>query len=130
MAAHMHGMRMGKRMFLAGLILLGPPAMTVAQAQEHPPETEALESGEFNAKPTPEDTSTYPEDDATEGKPVTIEELRVGAFVRGYRIEPRRGLPYYLHGFEADDRFDRFKDDELDSPGTAQWELLRWKRKP
>lgn len=111
---------MTNRIVLAGLGVASLVALT-ANAQETPTDLEPLDSIELNLE-------LDPDFDVTPSEDQVVHELRVRGWVRGYRIEPKWGAPYYLYDIDGNGRFDRINESELSSPGTAQWELFRKKR--
>ena len=111
---------MDNRTILAGLAVAGSLVLT-ANAQETPTDLEPLDSIEL-------DLDLDPDFDVTPSEDQVVQELRVRGRVRGYRIEPKWGAPYYLYDLDGNGRFDRINESELSSPGTAQWELFRKKR--
>ena len=56
----------------------------------------------------------------------TLHEFRVDEKVYGYRVQPRRGAPYYLFDTDNNGVLDRIN--ENDAPlAVPQWELFRWR---
>lgn len=100
------------RTFAALLMSL---TMSAALGQAPPPELE----------PLPELEPRYEIVPKGDGKQ-TLHEFRIDEEAYGYRVQPRRGAPYYLFDVDNNGVLDRINED--DAPVVVpKWELFRWR---
>ncbi len=83
------------------------------------------QSQPLDLEPLPDLEPRYQVVPKADGKQ-TLHEFRVDEEVYGYRVQPRRGAPYYLFDTDNNGVLDRIN--ENDAPlAVPQWELFRWR---
>ena len=98
---------------------------------------------EEQAPPASEEVKT-PQDQPTQGQPPsvvpgsdvviiqhkdeTVEEYRIGGRVYMIKVEPGKGVPYYLVDTDGDGKLETHYSDLTENIVIPQWVLFRWDR--
>jgi hypothetical protein len=115
------------RLFIYGLLLAASVPLWAEEAA--PPASEEVTIPQ--AQPTQgQPPSVVPGSDVViiQHKDETVEEYRIGGRVYMIKVQPGKGVPYYLVDTDGDGKLETHYSDLTENIVIPQWVLFRWDR--
>lgn len=115
------------RVFIYGLLLAASaPLWAEEEAQPASEEVKAPQAQPTQGQPP----GVVPGSDVVivQHKDETIEEYRIGGRIYMIKVQPSKGVPYYLVDTDGDGKLESHYSDLTENILIPQWVLFRWKR--
>lgn len=122
-------------LFFCGLLVVA--SVPLWAEEEAPPASEEITTHQGQPRASEEITkhqgqppSAVPGSDVViiQHKDETVEEYRIGGRIYMIKVEPSKGVPYYLVDTDGDGKLESHYSDLTENILIPQWVLFRWKR--